>query len=125
MHIIGGMIQGLSGVQELKPIYDKKTSVIAGLETTIVSYVVPTAKTFFIQSVIASGKGDGEFKLLINGEQKLYGRTSSSDRTHKNIFGGAVGIKCVATDLIQLTVTHWELSSQDFEGTIAGFLNEA
>lgn len=125
MHIIGGTIEGLSKVTEITPIHNTKTSVIAGVETTLVDYTVPTGKSFFVQSWVASGKADGEYRLFINGEPKGYGRTSSAERNNKNVFGGAVGIKCVANDYIQLTVTHWETSSQDYEGTINGFLEVA
>jgi hypothetical protein len=124
MHIIGGTIAGLSNVQELTPIYHKRSSVIAATETTIVDYTVPTGKAFFVQSVLASGRADGEYKFYINGEQKLYNRTSSATRDGGRTFGGPVGIKCVVGDYLQITVTHWESASQEYEGTIAGFLQE-
>ena len=125
MHIIGGTIEGLSNVQEITPIYKKQSSVIAATETTINDYTVPAGKAFFVQSVVASGRADGEFKFYINGQQKLYGRTSSATRESSRVYGGAVGIKCVVGDYIQLTVTHWETASQEYESTISGFLNNA
>ena len=123
MHIIGGAVAGLSTVQDLLPVYLKTTGVLTGVETTINNYTVPASKTFHLQSVIASGSADGEFKLYINGVQKLYGRTSSSERESQRVFGGAVGIKCVAGDAIVLKVTHYETTTQEFESTLAGFLN--
>ena len=120
MHLIGGTM-----VEPLLPIYDKVVGAITGNETVIVGYTVPTGQKFFIQGVIASGKADGEFRLRINGDSKLYGRTSSAERESKNVFGGAVGIQCVEGDQIQVSVINWEPTPQDYEATITGFLKPA
>lgn len=122
MHIIGGTPEGLLNVKSLTPIYNKQVGVASGVETTIVSYTVPSGKEFFVQSILASGNADGEFKFYINGVQKLYGRTSSANREEKNIFGGAVGIKTVTGDILSLTVLQVEGVPEDYEATILGFL---
>ncbi len=124
MHIIGGTIEGMNDVKELTPIHGTITSLAKNTETTVVTYTVPTAKEFYIQSVLASGKAGGNFKFYINGVYKMGGETTVYNKESKNIFGGVVGVKCVAGDVLNLTVSHKEDNIQDFEGTIAGFLND-
>ncbi|MFA6971833.1 MAG: hypothetical protein WC208_10580 [Gallionella sp.] len=123
MHIVGGTIEGMNAVRKLTPIHATVSSVATNTETQVVAYTVPAGKAFYVQSILGSGNVGGKFKFYINAVEKMIGESSVYNKESKNIFGGNVGIECVAGDILSLTVTHQEAAVQNFEGSIIGFLD--
>jgi hypothetical protein len=103
--------------------FGEVTNVLPSTPTQILSYTVPAGEIFDLTRVYYSGDNIGQFDITLNGN--LIGRS----RTY---FGGALngteefgdydesGLRCVAGDIIAITVNHSRPYTGNFDARIEG-----
>ena len=90
-------------------------------ETTIASYTVPVAQTFYFLSFVCSGDIHGLFKLYVDSTAVLSARTSVAAPTAQVGFPYAP-FTAAAGQTVRLKVTHYASGLQgNFEATIVGY----
>ena len=101
--------------------YNTATLVPTGSETTVTSYIVPASVTFFFIGLISSGNANAFFKLYVDGNPVLAGRTSVANLNLNMTYANAV-FTVPEGATISLKVTHQADVACDFEGTILGYI---
>lgn len=97
------------------------TLVPSGIETTVVTYTVPSSKTFYFIGLVASGNTNALFKLYSNSTALLGGRSSVANLTlHINYAFSPIQV--AEGDTISIKTTHQAGTTCDFEATILGYL---
>ena len=97
------------------------TLVPTSSETTVVTYTVPSSKTFYFIGFTASGNANALFKLYVDGSPILAGRSSVANLTLNNVYSySPISVDEGLT--ITLKVTHQASVGCDFEGTILGYI---
>lgn len=92
----------------------------SGLETDVASFTVPGGVTDGkVHGIVATGQVDACFRVKVDGVEKMFWRTSPSDRTAYVDFGSA-GIDANPGDVVKVTVEHTFGSSKDFQANIFG-----
>lgn len=94
--------------------------VSSATETTVVSYTVPVDKTFYFIGLNASGNANALFKVYVDGNSTLAGRTSVANLT-LSINYSYSPIKVNAGNTIAIKATHYASVNCNFEGTILGY----
>jgi hypothetical protein len=103
--------------------FDDAAAVPAATESLIVSYVVPVGKTFDLTHVVgSSGYSTGTYAVYAAGVKKWQYDSTSAQRAVEWNLPTRGRYALPAGTLIELRVTHSELTSQDFTGTIVGTL---
>jgi hypothetical protein len=102
-------------------VFNITTLVPTNTETTITTYTVPMDSTFYFIGFVASGNANALFKLYVDSNPVLAGRSSVANLTlpltySLSPFQISEGITIV------LKVMHQAGTSCDFEGTILGYL---
>lgn len=91
-------------------------------ETTVVSYTVPTGKTFYLVGFIGSGDINGRFYLYLNGVLKFVLRSTVASlnvETNNLIIRPTAG----EAEVVRLSITHFQNGLLGtFEGTVLGYL---
>lgn len=101
--------------------FDTETAVISETETTIVTYTVPASKTFYFVGLSASGNTSAIFKLYVNSNIILAGRTSAANlNLDKTFHQSPVSVPALSS--ISIKVYHYTTVSCEFEATIFGHL---
>jgi hypothetical protein len=96
------------------------TLVPSGVQTTIVTYIVPAGVTFQCVGYIAGGDTNAAFTLYINGTPVLMSRSTVAQQTVQTSFFGA-NPPVAAGQPITLKVIQQNTGIQgNFEGTILG-----
>jgi hypothetical protein len=93
-------------------------TVPSGIETTLLTYLVPTP-TFHISQLVGWGIYDAEFLIRKNGTMVGGGRSSPADRT-LNILYGDAQIAAVSGDTITVTVLQYGPGTQQFRVHLLG-----
>lgn len=101
--------------------FNVTTLVANGIESTITSYTVPMGKTFFFLGFLASGNTNALFKLYVNSDVVLAGRSSVANLTLSLNFPVSP-LQLEAGSTIILKTIHDTNASCDFEGTILGYI---
>lgn len=101
--------------------YNITTLVTNGIETTIASYTVPVGAIFYFTGFTASGNTNALYKLYVDGNTILAGRTTVANLNVERNFAYAP-FNVPAGDTISLKVIHETNVGCDFEGTILGYI---
>lgn len=102
-------------------VFNTTTLVPTSTETTVVDYIVPSSVTFYFIGLVSSGNANAMFKLYVDGNPVLAGRTSVANLNLNMTYSYA--IFTVATgSTISLKVKHEAPVGCDFEGTILGYI---
>lgn len=101
--------------------YDASTAVAASTETTIATYTVPAGQNFYFIGLSASGNTSAVFKLYIDSDVVLSGRTSIANLNLDKTFHQAP-VSAAANSVVSLKVYHYTPTNCEFEGTIFGHL---
>lgn len=89
-----------------------------GVETTLLTYLVPTA-TFHVRQLVGWGTYDGEFLIRKNGGIVGGGRTSAAERT-LNLTYAAGQIPAVSGDTITVTILEYGPGMHQFRVNLLG-----
>ena len=100
--------------------FNMTTLVPQNTETTVITYTVPSGKTFHFLGFVASGNANALFKLYVAGDTVLAGRSSVANLTIQ-MTHALSPFQVFEGDTIVLKVTHQANVGCDFEGTIFGF----
>ena len=100
-------------------IYNEQAAVAAGGTATVVTYTVAVGKTFYLNSVQASGDTVGLYKVL-NGVTTIAKSRSTYGQYDTNF--NLIGIPFTAGNVLSLVVTNDGTAPSDFNGTIYGQL---
>ena len=100
-------------------------SVVAGIETTIVSFTTPVGKDVWISMVSGSGQGNSKWRFFQAGDWKVARRIGAGDINVEFRFG-VPGLKISGGGVtIDVKVTHVAVGrTPDFEATIIGNVDE-
>lgn len=102
--------------------FNKATLVASGSETTVVSYTVPSGKTFYGMGFTASGTVEGYYTLTIDGVIKLASRTSPAAPA-VNQFLPMPFLVATAGQVVAVKITQSNgITATQHEGTIFGFV---
>lgn len=93
----------------VKNIYNEVLAVASGVETQIVSYTVPFAKTAVLERISASGENVGNYKAYLNGspidlQRTYYG--GDFNALFEFMTGTSDGFVLVAGDVISVKILH-------------------
>lgn len=105
------------GVQTF--VYNEQLTVASGATVTVVTYTVPVGKTFYFDSVQASGDTVGLYTIF-NGATTI--AKSRSTYGQYNATFNLNGLPFVAGQILSLVVTNDGTDVADFNGTIYGQL---
>lgn len=117
-----------SGTQSAETVlnrYGEISSVAAGVESTILSYVVPLGKLLFLNLVEGSGGNIAEYAVYINGDKQAKKRTYFGGELNVDFsFEGVPkrGLLLEAGDMISIKALHARPTSCDFEARVVGVL---
>ena len=120
---LGGSSGGSNtGVEELlgKTLFTEfnEATISSAIESTLVSYTVPSGKKGRLKHVQATGEADAIFRLYIDTDQKTEARNVWTERN----FTTTLEIEAIAGETIILKVEHTEPSSKQYQGTLSGYL---
>jgi len=104
-------------VGDLKSIYDESLSVAKNNEIQLVTYTVPTGKTFYLKEVEFSGDNRAKYWVRINTIRN--GRQRTWDN-HLNGRFNFYDMELVAGTFIELRMIHQRPQVGDFDGRIIG-----
>lgn len=123
IQILGAALPLPAGILETAgaPKYDTALAVPQGVETTLVSIIVPVGLTFVIAGFVATGSVEARYHLRNDATPLMTGRTSAADRTAERLFPAGARPRAAANTTVTLTVRHPEPFTADFEGTILGY----
>ena len=105
--------------------YGEAPLVAQGTDTTVVSYVVPTGKTFYLRHGSASGENLARFWLEINGVKQDTRRSHFGGYNVDFFFeasGTERGVPATATQVVRIRVRHEHNTPGDFDGKLYGVL---
>lgn len=97
------------------------TLVPTSVETTVVTYTVPTGKKFYFLGYNCSGNTNAIFKLYVNGNVYFASRSSTANLNAEKTFSYPP-FSVNQSITVTLKVIHSNTASCDFEGTIIGYL---
>lgn len=98
--------------------FDEELTVAANSVTTILSYT-NTGSLLYLDTLIATGEVDAEYRLVINGTTKMKYRTSEQNRTMNVPFPMSQLIQI--GDIVDIKVIHYHTASTaDFSANIIG-----
>lgn len=117
--VVRPIMAGYAG--DLTYTFDAITAVSAGTEASIVSYSVPAGKTFYFIGLSASGNTYGTYKLYIDSNPILAGRTSIANLNLDKTFHQSP-VSASATSEVSVKVFHYTPTTCEFEATIFGHL---
>jgi hypothetical protein len=101
--------------------YGTVSAVPAGVETTVVTYIVPAESTVFVLGFSASGLFKAKYTLYLDDMARLSGWTTAANLNLQMSFLG-LAPPVAESFTIRLSVLHGESGSQtDFSGTILGY----
>jgi hypothetical protein len=96
-------------------------SVASSTETTVATFTVTAAKTFYFLGFVAEGDLHGIYKVYVQSTAKLASRTTPVVPTTSVGFPQAV-FTAAATEVVTIKVTHYEAGKTGtFNATIIGF----
>lgn len=98
-------------------------AVPSGVETTIVSFTVPTGYRYRLTGWSATGTADGRFKLYINGTRKMTARNSVAIPNVGKSFSNPIEVLAGVT--VSVKVWHSEAAVQEFSAALEGYLVNA
>jgi len=101
--------------------FGENAAVVSGVETTILSYVVPVGSTLYIQGFYGSSGESAVYRLKKNGTAKGVLRTSPSRPTEKLCYQDGV-LTAVAGDTVIITAKHAEILNQVIDCGLWGYL---
>lgn len=104
--------------------YNEDAAVVNGVETTILTYVVPASKVAKLQGIVATGSASGKFRLKVAGTTKTTIRTSTADRAKIVNFEDGT-IDATAGQSVTVTALHEETANQSMEVNLTGYLVDA
>ena len=120
----GLVVSTTAGVLPVTNIFDKVLAIPTGIETTIVSYLVPAGKIFLFLGAQGTGSADGDWLVYFDADPQMPYGTSWTDRTAKFPVNQEA-IPLTAGQLISVKVIHNEAAVQDFWGNLYGVLYTA
>lgn len=100
--------------------YGTTTGALPSIETTIVSYVVPATKIFYIVGASGNGTAKGYFRLKVNGATQAQREMDVSDRNVEFDFSDMWGLKTVAGDVVTITIVNTSSVSGDYTANLHG-----
>jgi len=101
-------------------VFDSATLVPTGSETTIASYTVPLGENYYFIGLVASGNANALYKIYVDGDPVLAGRTSVANLTLSLSYSFSP-LKVGEGLTISLKATHQAGVACDFEGTLLGY----
>lgn len=93
----------------------------AGVLTDILTYTVPTGKTFYIEGYIATGEAEARFEVTVDSVVKTAYRITRADLTAEVNFGKAP-IVALADSVVKVRVENHYNTNLTFETNIYGYL---
>ena len=106
-------------------VYAQISSVPNGATTTIVNYVVPVGKTFFLQMVEMGGDNIGHYTIEVNsvviGTARTWFNGPFIERLRFDGIGN-VGLPVAESTIIRIKVIHYRPVAGTFEGRVIGVL---
>lgn len=117
--IVRPIVAGYAG--ELTYTFDSVTAISAGTEASILTYSVPIGKTFYFIGLSASGNTSGTYKLYIDSDPVLAGRTSIANLNLDKTFHQSP-VSAPATSEVSVKVFHYTPANCEFEATVFGHL---
>jgi hypothetical protein len=99
--------------------FGQQLAVVSSVETSILTYTNISA--FYLDKIICTGTADAKFTLKINGSAISILRNSWNNRNVIFDFTGK-SIYCNGGDSIVITALHTEISNQEYEADLTGFL---
>lgn len=118
----GSINVNTSGVDGVKTNLYGTQLTAPGIETTLISYVVPVGKTFSVTDMIGWGQYDGEFLIKVDGTEVGGGRTSPSFRTLSLSYLNAP-ITVNAGSGVTVTITQYSTSAETMKANLLGTLS--
>lgn len=100
--------------------FDTVSSVPTNTETTVVSYTTGPTETFYFVGLVSSGNTNALYKLYVDGNPCLAGRTSIAGLTLSLSYSFSP-IRVDPSTTIEIKVLHQTSLSCDFEATILGY----
>ena len=85
----------------------------------IVSYTVPTGKSFFMTGFNATGDGDGVYRLYQNSNILIEKRTNAAEKNISGDFDNPV--KFDDGDVVAIKIQHYIGATREFQGTLIGY----
>ena len=101
-------------------VFNNVTLVPSNTETTITTYTTPLSNTFYFVGIHACGNTNALYKIYVNGNVVLAGRTSVANLNWSQAYSFSP-IKVDEGVTIVLKVIHQAGVACDFEGTILGY----
>lgn len=104
--------------------YGEELAVASNSTVTVVSYTVPSAKTFYLKRIDGTGENIGVYVTSANSSVIGKRRTCYTEYNVEFEYdtGPYDGLKFVAGDVIEMDVTNEGSSAAEFNGTIYGRL---
>jgi len=124
--IISGNLQGEVDAYPLEKgitrnTYNEVLSVTPGVETTIVTYTVPSGRIAYLSRTEYSGTNIATYTVKINGATQDKKRTNYATSLNESTIlnsSGNTGIALVAGDVVIVTATHTNVSTGDFNSRV-------
>lgn len=102
--------------------FGEATLVAYDVETTIVTYTVPTDQIFYVTGFIGSGDINGRFRLYVDGSVIIQGRTTAAE-LNVQMNTGLVRPWASESQIVSLKVIHSQSGlTPNFDGTILGYV---
>lgn len=124
--IISGNLQGEVDAYPLEKgltrnTYNEVLAVASGVETTIVTYTVPSGRIAYLSRTEYSGTNIATYAVKINGTTQDKKRTNYATSLNESTIlnsSGNTGIALVAGDVVTVTATHTNASTGDFNSRV-------
>jgi hypothetical protein len=103
------IVDGPTTTQTVKSKYNEVFSVASGVQTTIVTYTVPSLKTAILERINTSGQNVGRYDVLINGvpfDTQITYFGGSFNALFEYTTGSAAGYTLNAGDIVTVTILH-------------------
>lgn len=119
------IVDSISVNKETTNVFGQSLLLASGADDIIVSYIVPLAKTFFLQAVEYGGQNIATYEVLVDGivvaRKRTWFNGTLSDAFDFESYGNQ-GLELSAGQEIELKVYNFRPDAADFEGRIFGIL---
>lgn len=109
-----------------KNIYSEVSAIASGIETTVLTYTVPAARSFFLDRIHVEGENISDYKVKVNGSVIGRRKTYFTNYAHDFDFGVDVpessGLELAGGDVLLVTATHNRPGTSDFWSRAQGLL---
>ena len=118
----GALLVTTSGTSGLPVSVFNQISVASTTEITLVSYTVPSGKTFYLSGAVVGGMSDGRFKIRGNAITFAISRNSAANKTNQITFTNNSEPTVNAGAVVDILCYNESNQARIFEATIMGFI---